>query len=217
MRPPLNIFQFRDPFSRCHSLQTAESFLILFICIFSHHDHNVEQVITYRKGRADMNDQEMKNEGNTEPEPVPDTPDPAPQEHGTEPQPSGTPVEEPLGEPAVALMEDMEEGKTFAILSYALGIIGLPFFIVPLIQRNNAFSLFHAKQCLVLWIVAVAGSVISSVLIALCIGAILLPIVLIFFLVLDIIGLMNALKGVAKPLPLIGQWGIDWFKGMTKI
>jgi len=159
-----------------------------------------------------MNDQEMKNEGNAEPEPIQDTPAAM-----NEPQPAQEPVEEPLGESAVALMEDMEEGKLFAILSYALGFVGLPFFIVPLIQRNNAFSLFHAKQCLILWIIAVGGGFISSLLFAICIGAILLPIVMIFVLVLEIIGLLNAVKGVAKPLPLIGQWGIDWFKCMTKI
>ncbi len=47
-------------------------------------------------------------------------------------------------------MEDVEEGKLFAILSYIIPIV----FIVPLIQKDNNFSLFHAKQVLLLVLAA---------------------------------------------------------------
>jgi uncharacterized membrane protein len=123
---------------------------------------------------------------------------------------------EPPQAPAIDAKE-AEEGKAFAILSYALSFIGLPFFLIPLIMRNNAFSLFHAKQCLILWLAGIAGSVVSSILIAVCIGAILFPAVGIFCLVLNIMGLINATKLQAKQLPLIGKWGEDWFRGITKV
>ena len=38
----------------------------------------------------------------------------------------------------------------------------------------------------------------------------------IFLLVLNILGLVNAVNGQAKPVPVIGKWGEDWFKGLQK-
>ena len=118
---------------------------------------------------------------------------------------------------APATSQDTEEGKTFAILSYALSLLGIPFFLVPLIMRNNEFSLYHAKQCLILWLAGLAVSVVGSLLMVVCIGAILLVAGWIFLLVLDIMGLVNAVQGLTKPLPIIGKWGEEWFKGITKV
>ena len=111
----------------------------------------------------------------------------------------------------------MEEGRTFAILSYALGLIGLPFFLVPLIMRNNEFSLYHSKQCLLLWLAGIAASMVGSLLMVVCIGLILLPAAMIFVVVLDILGLINAVKGEQKPVPVIGKYADEWFKGLKKV
>lgn len=113
--------------------------------------------------------------------------------------------------------QEVEEGKAFAILSYALSIIGLPFFLVPLIMRNNEFALYHAKQCLMIWLLAVVGGVVSAILSFICIGVILGAALAVFVLVLTIIGIINAANGEQKPLILIGKWGEDWFKGITKV
>ena len=112
--------------------------------------------------------------------------------------------------------KEIADGKTFAILSYALSFIGLPFFLVPLIMRNNAFSLYHAKQCLLLWIAGIALSMVSGVLMAVCIGFVLMSIAAIFLLVLSIMGLVNAVKEEMKPVPLVGKWAENWFKGIKK-
>ena len=56
----------------------------------------------------------------------------------------------------------------------------------------------------------------SSILMAVCIGAILMPLSGVFLLVLNIMGLISATKLEQKPLPLIGKWGEDWFKGIQK-
>lgn len=117
---------------------------------------------------------------------------------------------------AVFDQKEIDEGKTFAILSYALGLVGLPFFLVPLIMRNNGFALYHAKQCLMLWIVGMVGGTVCGVLMAVCIGIILLPLFSIGMLVLDILGLVNAVKAEAKPLPVIGKYANDWFKSIVK-
>ncbi len=119
--------------------------------------------------------------------------------------------------PEPPAMDDIDDGKAFAILSYALSFIGIPFFLVPLIMRNNNFSLYHAKQCLILWLAGMIFGTISTLLMAVCIGAILLPIVAIMLFVFTIMGLIKAMNGKAEPLPLIGKWGEDWFKGIQKV
>jgi uncharacterized membrane protein len=116
----------------------------------------------------------------------------------------------------VASPKEIEEGKSFAVLSYVLSFIGLPFFLIPLIMRNNEYSLYHAKQCLILWIGGLVGGVVSGMLMAVCIGAILAPAVWIAMIVFCVMGLMNATKGLMKPLPLIGKFGEEWFKGLKK-
>lgn len=119
-------------------------------------------------------------------------------------------------QPAASLPPEVEAGRTFAILSYALSLVSLPFFLVPLIMRDNEFSLYHAKQSLLLWLAGIALSVVSVPLMAICVGFILLPAGAIFLVVLDIMGLVNAVQGVQKPVPVIGKWADQWFKGLKK-
>jgi uncharacterized membrane protein len=133
------------------------------------------------------------------------------EESSSEPEPA---VE---AETEVADAKEIEEGKVFAILSYVLGFLGIPFFLVPLIMRDNTFSLYHSKQCLMLWLVAMAGGMISGILTLVCIGVITGIALGIFIFVVDIIGLINAKNGVMKPLPLIGKYADDWFKGIVKV
>ena len=113
--------------------------------------------------------------------------------------------------------KEIEEGKVFAILSYVLGFLGIPFFLVPLIMRNNTFSLYHSKQCLIIWLAAMAGGMISGILTLVCIGIITGIALGVFLLVVNIMGLMNASNGEMKPLPLIGKYAEDWFKGIVKV
>ena len=152
----------------------------------------------------------------------------APAEPAPEPAPAATPepVAEPVAaepvsaepQPAAPVMDakEVEDGKAFALLSYGLSLIGIPFFLVPLIMRNNEFSLYHSKQCLIMWLLGAVGGTISAILMAVCVGAILVPALGIYLLVVAIMGLINSSNGEAKPLPWIGKWGEDWFKGITK-
>ncbi len=132
------------------------------------------------------------------------------------PPPPAEPVAEPIAEQTVPEQE-INEGKAFAILSYALSFISLPFFLVPLIMRNNAYALYHAKQSLMIWLGAIAVSLVGSVLLVVCIGAVILLAGGIFLLVLNILGLINAINGKMQPIPVIGKWGVDWFKGLKKV
>ncbi|OQA29426.1 MAG: Chloroplast import component protein (Tic20) [Verrucomicrobia bacterium ADurb.Bin345] len=129
------------------------------------------------------------------------------------------PQEPTAAQPATGapLPKDVEEGRTFAILSYALSFISIPFFLVPLIMRNNEFSLYHAKQCLMIWLAGIVVGMVGSLLMVVCVGVILLPAGMIFLLVLAVMGLINAVKGEQKPIPVIGKYAEDWFKGISKV
>jgi uncharacterized membrane protein len=147
------------------------------------------------------------------------TPDPVP---GTQPEPpapeppSAEPIEPEVVPPALSEAE-IAGGKTFAILSYALSFVGLPFFIIPLVMRNNDYSLYHAKQTLILWLTGIALIVLSTILAAVCVGVIIGLAGGIFLLVLNVLGLMASINGEVKPLPVIGRYGEEWFKGVTKV
>ncbi len=133
-------------------------------------------------------------------------------------QPQQTPDTPPAvaSAPGMAAKE-IEEGKAFALLSYVLG----PFFLVPLIMRNNTFSLYHAKQCLVLWLAFVALMVVTGLPVPSIIGFFVFGMVRwvagVALLVLCVMGLINASKGEAKELPVIGKYAEEWFKGVQKV
>lgn len=145
-----------------------------------------------------------------------ENPSDQPDQGAQTPPPSAEPVAEPIAEQTVPEQE-INEGKTFAILSYALSFVSLPFFLVPLIMRNNAYALYHAKQSLMIWLGGIAVSLVGSVLLVVCIGAVILLAGGIFLLVLNIMGLINAINGKMEPIPVIGKWGEDWFKGLNKV
>ena len=95
------------------------------------------------------------------------------------------------------------EGVLWAFLAYLLSIIG--FLLVLLLKKDNKFAMYHAKQSLVLFIASVIINVVGGV-IPLLGWFIILPLGGLFILVLWIIGMVNALTGKEKPLPLIGEF-----------
>ena len=95
----------------------------------------------------------------------------------------------------------MESGKLFAILSYIIPF----FFLVPMIQRNNGFAQFHARQAVAILLLAIALSVIAWILPMSLLG-IVSPIFLLAQLALIVIGILHAAKGDAKRLPLLGGY-----------
>jgi uncharacterized membrane protein len=100
--------------------------------------------------------------------------------------------------------KDAGESKLFAFLAYLLGIIG--FVLVFLVRRNDKFAMYHAKQSLVLcisWIIVYfVGMAIPFI------GwFIIMPLGNLLLFILWIFGIVNALSGKEKPLPIIGQFG----------
>lgn len=91
----------------------------------------------------------------------------------------------------------MESNKLMAAISY-IWIL----FLVPLFAaKDDAFARFHANQGLLLFLASIALGIIAIIPF---IGAIISAIGGIVTFVFMILGIINALKGEMKPLPLIG-------------
>ena len=90
---------------------------------------------------------------------------------------------------------DVNENKVIA----AIGYIWILFLIPLLLKRDSDFAQYHAKQALVLFVV---GTVIGFIVWVPIIGWLLG----IGSFILFVIGIVNALSGEKKPLPVIGKY-----------
>jgi uncharacterized membrane protein len=117
--------------------------------------------------------------------------------------------------PAVAAITEaeIEDGKVMAILAYII-------FLVPLLAaRDKKYAMFHTEQALVLlitWFVIYIAFTILSIIISNisstlgCGLSILSIIIWVAFLVFWLLGLINAIGGKLKELPIIGSYGVKF-------
>ena len=113
-------------------------------------------------------------------------------------QPAATPT--PAPQPQPEHQPQPAKHNTFmAVLAYIL-------FFVPLLTdaKNDPFVKFHVKQGLTLFLACLASAVIVRLPV---IGWMLMAPLNIFLFILWVIGVLNALGGKQKHLPLIGQYG----------
>ena len=105
--------------------------------------------------------------------------------------------------------QDIEQNKVMAILAY-LGILVL----IPLFAATESkFARFHTNQGLILCICGFALYLVVQILLAIswklaAVLGIFMWIIWLAITVLAIIGIINAAKGRAKELPLIGKYRI---------
>lgn len=106
------------------------------------------------------------------------------------------------------MTEVSEKGKTRAIVAH-ITLIG---WIIAIVQNNgddkNEFASFYIRQMLGLICIAVAGSILSTII---PIVGMLVHILALVIWILSLIGAVNAEK---KPIPVIGEMFQDWFKSM---
>lgn len=95
--------------------------------------------------------------------------------------------------------QDIEKNKVMAVLAYIL------FFIPLLAAKDSKFARFHTNQGLVLFLGGIIASVVAVIPV---IGWIIAPIAGLAITVLAIIGIVNAIGGKAKELPIIGKFKI---------
>ncbi len=109
-----------------------------------------------------------------------------------------------------------EAGRMWAFASYASLFVGLPLFLVPMIQRDNAFALHHARHaaaCFLAFVALALGVGVFS-LITCGIGAVAFPLALLPY-VPAVHGLMLVSEGKwAEPWGLFGV-GDRLFASMT--
>lgn len=96
--------------------------------------------------------------------------------------------------------EDIEKNKVMAALAYLI-------FFLPLIAcPDSPFGKYHANQGLLLLITGFVGSIVLGIIPI--IGWILLPFFSLAVFIFAIIGLVGALNGKSKELPIIGKYSI---------
>lgn len=102
--------------------------------------------------------------------------------------------------------EDIEKNRAFAIIAY-LWIL----FVVGLIAApNSKFAKYHGNQGLVLFLASIIASVgcmvIGFVPFVNMVLVLIVPLLWVGWLVLTILGIVNAAGGQCKPLPMIGHF-----------
>lgn len=107
------------------------------------------------------------------------------------------------------------DGKTVAIISY-LTIIGWVIAFVMYGNNKSKLAIYHLRQNLLLMIIAVAVYIVQMMLFAVpYIGWLIhisFMVINIGFFVLWIIGLIGAVNGEEKPMPVIGEKAQQIFK-----
>lgn len=103
--------------------------------------------------------------------------------------------------PVEMTQADIEKNKLMAVLAYIL-------FLIPLLAaKESKFAMYHANQGLVLFLALVAVNIVGAIIPI--IGWLLIaPVGNVILLVLAVVGIVHAVKGESKPLPLIGGFRI---------
>ena len=99
---------------------------------------------------------------------------------------------------------DIEKNKVMGILSYLGILVLIPIFAA----KDSPYARFHANQGLVLMIAEVVYSIATRIInsiVGLSLLRTILSIVSLLFLALAILGIVNAVNGKAKKLPLFGE------------
>jgi len=103
-----------------------------------------------------------------------------------------------------------DEGRTLAIISY-LTVLGLIIAFVLNMNRNSKFAKFHIRQSLLIFISSIVVSVLYYIPIF---GGVLRFIGVLIIVILTIYGIVTAVEGKEKKMPLIGDYAKEWFKGL---
>lgn len=104
----------------------------------------------------------------------------------------------------------IEEGKTIALVAY-LTIIGLVIAFVMNNDKKNTFAQYHIKQSLGIMLTGLALGMIGIIPI---LGWIISILGVLFLFFLWISGLLNAINGKEKPVPVMGEYYLKWFAGL---
>jgi uncharacterized membrane protein len=111
--------------------------------------------------------------------------------------------------PSAAATAASTENKTVAIISY-ITIIGFIAAIVMHMNQKTALGAFHLRQVLGIVLTGAVGLVCAFVPI---LGWVVWFVVAIGLFVFWLIGLLSAVKGEMRPVPILGAHYQKWFAG----
>ncbi len=109
-----------------------------------------------------------------------------------------------------------DQAQLVAILSY-LTILGWIVALVLHKQSPTKLGGFHVRQALLLIVSALVVGILNNFAFIPILGAlqqIILSLITVAIVVFWIWGLVTAIQMKTEPLPVIGQWAQDWFKGL---
>ena len=105
---------------------------------------------------------------------------------------------------------NVSEGKSIAIIAY-ITFIGLIIAFVMNNDKKNDFAKYHITQSLGLTLTGLALGVIGMIPI---LGWIIDLVGFFVLLYMWIMGVVNAVNGQEKPVPILGNKYIEWFKNI---
>ena len=118
--------------------------------------------------------------------------------------------------PPVAPAPSGAEDRTVAILTYVT-IIGFIIAIVMHSSKKTALGAFHLRQGLGLFITGLViwlpGIIISLIPVVNLLMVVIWPLVGLSLFALWLIGLITAVNGQQKPMPVVGEYYQKWFAG----
>jgi uncharacterized membrane protein len=104
----------------------------------------------------------------------------------------------------------VEEGKTIALIAY-LTIVGLVIALVMNNDKKNTFAAFHIKQSLGIMLTGFAVGLVSWIPF---LGWLVGFAALFVLVYLWVSGLLYAINGKEKVVPILGHKYAEWFKGI---
>jgi uncharacterized membrane protein len=109
-----------------------------------------------------------------------------------------------------AAATDVAEDRTVAILGYVT-IFGFIAAIVLHLNHKTRLGAYHLRQMLGLGLSAVAGAIVALVPI---LGWLAWCVIAIGITILWVMGLVSAIRGDMRPVPLVGEHFQRWFAGV---
>lgn len=101
----------------------------------------------------------------------------------------------------------IKEGKTIAIISY-ITFIGTIIAFIMNNEKKNPFASFHIRQMIGIILIFIVAAIVGAF------SGMLSWIIDIFGIVLWLIGLIGAIQGEEKKVPILGDQFQEWFKSI---
>lgn len=111
---------------------------------------------------------------------------------------------------------EIEAGKSMALISWLSMLVGLPLWIIPMVQRDNAYALYHAKHAGMAFIASMVVALVVVMLNFVTCGALFFLVPLLFVTWVPVIdGLIKAINGRVEPPIIVGAFTDKLFGGLT--